>query len=529
MTSIELPNIPDQERMPFITSPGYGRTIVRNSVGRFSWSSKKIHAMREPQRLPSTRPGLIDFTADQESDSPARPTSGRYSRRDKENQVDCSTLTKPGPPRWNRRDFDDSKDLLHQWIEYVQETSEEISFCKRRLKTEEEYEKKKTDNSLKQQIENEKNSRAKSPNNELPLRVFPAAQSPFQNCREFLSQLGMHSWERRNTGTRGGHSESKVQLFDKKAIIKEVNDLDERYNRESMKIGFVYIAKGQETRNRILENNDASEDFERFASALGWEMKWSELQGYKPWYNNKSSDSTIHYATPFQEMLFHVATRIKSPDRDPDQSLYKFKFIGNDYVCVIWSEHNRDYHSSIFKSNYLEAMIIIYPIRELGKYRIQCITKTKLQYGPLFDGAIVGRKMLPSLVRATVRNAFRAIQHTQNRENHYDVRVEKIKQIRELQRSSTFEELAMETMSPGLFDSSKYAGWTEVTLDESFKAGTTSRNKKNKNQSDRDRVSQGYNTTDANMSDKSSTREWSKKLKSECSDSDQTGKKASLY
>ena len=39
----------------------------------------------------------------------------------------------------------------------------------------------------------------------------------------------MHSWERRNTGTRGGHSESKVQLFDKKAIIKEVNDLDERY------------------------------------------------------------------------------------------------------------------------------------------------------------------------------------------------------------------------------------------------------------------------------------------------------------
>ena len=65
-----------------------------------------------------------------------------------------------------------------------------------------------------------------------------------------------------------------------------------------MKIGFVYIAKGQETRNRILENNDASEDFERFASALGWEMKWSELQGYKPWYNNKSESTTALIITP---------------------------------------------------------------------------------------------------------------------------------------------------------------------------------------------------------------------------------------
>ena len=56
------------------------------------------------------------------------------------------------------------------------------------------------------------------------------------------------------------------------------------------------------------------------------------------------------------------------------------------------------------------------------QHKQQLFPRTKLQYGPLFDGAIVGRKMLPSLVRATVRNAFRAIQHTQNRENHYDVR-----------------------------------------------------------------------------------------------------------
>ena len=79
------------------------------------------------------------------------------------------------------------------------------------------------------------------------------------------------------------------------------------------------------------------------------------------------------------------------------------------------------------------------------------------------------------------------------------------------------------------------SGWNEVTLqtlESSVKAsGTTSRSKK-KNQSDR--VSQGYNTTDANMSDNSSTRVFSssgrnKKLKSECSDSDQAGKKSSLH
>lgn len=105
----------------------------------------------------------------------------------------------------------------------------------------------------------------------------------------------------------------------------------------------------------------------------------------------------------------------------------------------MWSEHWREYRSTIFKTGFADILIVIYPLPN-GLFRIQLIKKQKQNvsfscficcfyithplldivmlfqcplsdqalFGPLFDGALVNRNCLPSLVRATAINALRA-------------------------------------------------------------------------------------------------------------------------
>ena len=127
------------------------------------------------------------------------------------------------------------------------------------------------------------------------------------------------------------------------------------------------------------------------------------------------------------------------------------RHLGNDEVHIVWSEHWRDYRRTIFKTAFADILIVIYPLTN-GLFRIELIKKQKqnvshttlytflyvhvcvlcvffphpcplsgvvmfslaapypmqVLFGPLFDGAVVNRKSLPSLVRATAVNALRA-------------------------------------------------------------------------------------------------------------------------
>ena len=115
------------------------------------------------------------------------------------------------------------------------------------------------------------------------------------------------------------------------------------------------------------------------------------------------------------------------------------RHLGNDEVHIVWSQHWRDYRSTIFKTQFADILIVIYPLPN-ALFRIELIKKQKqnvscslspvfpnhilcrgvvmfflptpylmqILFGPLFDGAVVNRKSLPSLVRATAINALRA-------------------------------------------------------------------------------------------------------------------------
>lgn len=52
------------------------------------------------------------------------------------------------------------------------------------------------------------------------------------------------------------------------------------------------------------------------------------------------------------------------------------RHLGNDEVHIVWSDHWRDYRRTIFKTQFADILIVIYPLPN-RLFRIQIIKKQK--------------------------------------------------------------------------------------------------------------------------------------------------------
>ncbi|XP_043916093.1 ral GTPase-activating protein subunit alpha-2 [Protopterus annectens] len=213
-------------------------------------------------------------------------------------------------------------------------------------------------------------------------------QAPFYFCRLLLNDLGMNSWDRRKS----------LHVMKKNSkLLRELKNLDSRQCRETHKIAVFYIAEGQEDKCSILTNTGGSQAYEDFVAGLGWEVDLSTHCGFMGGLqrNGSTGQSAPYYATSTVEVIFHVSTRMPS---DSDDSL----------------------------------------------------TKKVPFFGPLFDGAIVTRKLLPSLVRATCINASRAVKSVLPLyQSFYDERALYLEAIIQNHREvMTFEDFAAQVFSP---------------------------------------------------------------------------------
>ncbi|XP_062620262.1 ral GTPase-activating protein subunit alpha-1-like [Saccostrea cucullata] len=221
---------------------------------------------------------------------------------------------------------------------------------------------------------------------------------PFQMCRMLLDQLGLLAWEQRC------HFDL-LRKSDK--LLRELKNLDNQKCRETHKFAVIYVAEGQEDKNSILSNCGASKAFEDFVAGLGWEVDLESHQGFLGGLqqNRTTGDTAPYYATSLTECIFHVSTRM--PSGSDDAMHIKMRHLGNDEIHIVWSEHTRDYRRGIIPTEFGDVIIIIYPLPS-GLYRIEINKKAEVPFfGPLFDGAILDRKVLPGLVRATAINASR--------------------------------------------------------------------------------------------------------------------------
>ncbi|XP_063299789.1 ral GTPase-activating protein subunit alpha-2 isoform X1 [Pelobates fuscus] len=266
-------------------------------------------------------------------------------------------------------------------------------------------------------------------------------KAAFYFCRLLLNDLGMNSWERRKN----------FHLLKKNSkLLRELKNLDSRQCRETHKIAVFYIAEGQEDKCSILSNSGGSKAYEDFVAGLGWEVDLSTHCGFMGGLqrNGSTGQSAPYYATSTFEVIFHVSTRMLS---DSDDSLTKkLRHLGNDEVHIVWSEHTRNYRREIIPTDFGDVLIIIYPMKN-HMFFIEIMKKPEVPFfGPLFDGAIVTEKLLPSLVRATCINASRAVKSLITLyQSFYEERALYLEAIIQNYREvMTFEDFASQVFSP---------------------------------------------------------------------------------
>ncbi|XP_049725358.1 ral GTPase-activating protein subunit alpha-2 isoform X3 [Elephas maximus indicus] len=266
-------------------------------------------------------------------------------------------------------------------------------------------------------------------------------QGPFYFCRLLLNDLGMNSWDRRKN----------FHLLKKNSkLLRELKNLDSRQCRETHKIAVFYIAEGQEDKCSILSNERGSQAYEDFVAGLGWEVDLSTHCGFMGGLqrNGSTGQTAPYYATSTVEVIFHVSTRMPS---DSDDSLTKkLRHLGNDEVHIVWSEHSRDYRRGIIPTAFGDVSIIIYPMKN-HMFFIAVTKKPEVPFfGPLFDGAIVSGKLLPSLICATCINASRAVKGLiPLYQSFYEERALYLEAIVQNHREVvTFEDFAAQVFSP---------------------------------------------------------------------------------
>nr|XP_030124502.3 ral GTPase-activating protein subunit alpha-2 isoform X3 [Taeniopygia guttata] len=266
-------------------------------------------------------------------------------------------------------------------------------------------------------------------------------QASFYFCRLLLNDLGMNSWDRRKS----------FHLLKKNSkLLRELKNLDSRQCRETHKIAVFYIAEGQEDKCSILANARGSQAYEDFVAGLGWEVDLSTHGGFMGGLqrNGSTGQTAPYYATSTVEIIFHVSTRM--PSDSNDSLTKKLRHLGNDEVHIVWSEHTRNYRRGIIPTDFGDVLIVIYPMKN-HMFFIEIMKKPEVPFfGPLFDGAIVTAKLLPSLICATCINASRAVKSLiPLYQSFYEERALYLEAIIQNHKEvMTFEDFAAQVFSP---------------------------------------------------------------------------------
>ncbi|XP_067895378.1 ral GTPase-activating protein subunit alpha-1 isoform X1 [Heterodontus francisci] len=460
-TLISYLEIPVEDNIPgggmsagLSTATSNVRVVVRDISGKYSWDSAILYG---PPQCCQQRQIAHKFTNVHKEEQMVEPLFNETETDDVDFREYLVPQTKRRcreiVPSWDV--IRDEEDALNEMLQYLGSTSPE---CLQRAGVQLNIpapppvcisEKQENDviNAILKQYTQEEEFVEKH-GNDLNMKAMeqeePCPQEPqsvFYYCRMLLNILGMNSWDNRT---------SFHLLKKNEKLLRELKNLDSRQCRETHKIAVFYVAEGQEDKNSILTNTGGSQSYEDFVAGLGWEVNLTNHCGFMGGLQrNKSTGlSTPYFATSTVEVMFHVSTRMPS---DSDDSLTKkLRHLGNDEVHIVWSEHTRDYRRGIIPTEFGDVLIVIYPMKNY-MFSIHIMKKPEIPFfGPLFDGAIVDGKILPSLVRATAINASRALKSLiPLYQNFYEERARYLETIvQHHQEPTTFEDFAAQVFCP---------------------------------------------------------------------------------
>lgn len=242
-------------------------------------------------------------------------------------------------------------------------------------------------------------------------KSYYGEQTQIDHARSFLSHLGLLDIFSLLTG-----SPTQIQQLsllneadpDLKSML-EYLDIEGAL-RKSIKIGLIYVGRGQTEQKLILKNSKGTTKYNELLSMIGTPFNNSDLRK-----NQINKPGQLHYSTPTFELGFHVITLMVTNETD-DQQLEKKKYVGNDSVHIVWNDNDFPYKPGTITGAFNFVHIIITPMRN-GLYKIIIHKKKDNEkkkelvkfFGPLLTGMILPMALLPSLLRNTAISARKSI------------------------------------------------------------------------------------------------------------------------
>ena len=222
-----------------------------------------------------------------------------------------------------------------------------------------------------------------------------------------------------------------IQLQVDERFERGLGILDSLKPRESVKIGVIYVAPGQQDERGIFANTGGSVEFQEFLQNLGEVVDLREHQGNLGGLDpsGSSGNISISYSDWQYDVIFHIVPLMPTDPTD-DQQVLKKRHVGNDIVHIVWSDHWREYRHDTMRTHFNFIIIVIYPLTP-GIFKIQILKKINVDCGPLQDGMVVPEYLLPSLVRQTAIHANQQVRLVKHPNYEKQTQIRK-KQIQEL-------------------------------------------------------------------------------------------------
>ncbi|CAM4909308.1 unnamed protein product [Rotaria socialis] len=446
---VEIPNDKVNElttdSQQFISRTTVCRTIIRDLCGRYCWDNYAFNISSNSKTIASPFNNPIELSLPTKSTYQVEETTRGITVLEKFESLQPPTIQNQPP----------NTDILDKLLQYITFHSPELAFYSDRTLNEVSP----TPTSISYHDENAiikmitEQEKAEQNYDSSPFEkteqyidntVQQSRYDRFALCRSHITQLGLMMFEnRQNIDLLNTTKHNCDQL------LRELKNLDSLNCRETHKIAVIYVGYGQEDKPSIFSNTHGSPPYEEFLTHLGWQVELSKHTGFRGGLHQLPNTYSIYYANELVEIMFHVATMIDGSN-DEDRLRKKTRHIGNDEVQIIWTEHYHEYDRSTIATAFGDVLIVIHPLPN-GLYRIK-IDKTSqtTNFGPLFDGAIVDKLILPELVRATAINASRARRTTLN--NHCEFYEERHRIINSIihkhKRETTYEEFLAQSFTP---------------------------------------------------------------------------------
>uniref|UniRef100_A0A914ZTV8 Rap-GAP domain-containing protein n=1 Tax=Parascaris univalens TaxID=6257 RepID=A0A914ZTV8_PARUN len=150
----------------------------------------------------------------------------------------------------------------------------------------------------------------------------------------------------------------KISCADKNKISRSFRNIDRISALEMHTVGVVYVGYGQTKEAEILANIYGSERYVKFIRMLGETISLENNPGgLMPSVNGQF---TYACTDAVSRLVFHVATLM--PKRENDQNCNeKKKFIGNDYVSVIFNESGKPYRLGTISGKFAYVALEVVP------------------------------------------------------------------------------------------------------------------------------------------------------------------------